>query len=515
MRRLIGLFLFSWVAGVLPAPGALAQAQPAPEVTAEDQQVVDGLFRDKITAVRRSREQDDDAVLIAEMLETAAQVPDSPGAQWLIYETAVELGMSTGAYVPAIDAAMQRRAAFPGTEETGDAALLALMQEAYRGARRDERDAIAEPYLDFLLTMGASAEAAGDDARAGVLYREGVTVARAVRSPVEAEFAEHVRRLNAVEQMNSRIRLLTNALEVNPRNVSAASDLTMLIVLERRDLAAAAEFVELTRDPELIDVVRMGAPGVDAADAPAALRVGDWYYRLSETEPDHQDYLLNEATAFYDRFLSVYPREDALRVRVVSMRKQATDRLEAIASAAEEAARGTWRDALAQVNPREHSLGDNPVLARNGRLYSDHTNFVVPVTPGPAYDLRFTVELDEGEDGIVLYLPLGEGGAVFQYSRWNHTRIQFDGGGRNEAERFMLVPGRSVEVLLEVDLLDEGRARLAASVDGEACLTWEGDVSDLGRYENRRALRQHGNVFVFGCAGRYIFSAIQVRQPDN
>ncbi len=518
MPRLTRPLLVAAALGLFPAVGVSAQTQSAPVPTAEDQRVVDGLFRDKITAVRRSRDQEDDAILIAEMLETAAQVPDSPGAQWLIYTTAIELGMSTDAFVPAIEAAIERRERFPGTSETTGEALLALLQEAYRGTRREERDAVAEPYMALLLELGAEAETSDETVRAAVFYREGATVARAIRSPLEETFAAHVDRLSAIEAMNSRIRTLANALQTNPRNVSAAEELTMLLVLERRDIAEAAGYVELTRDPDLIDVIRMGTAGADAIDAPGALRVGDWYYRLSETNEEHTTYLLTQAIAFYNRFLAIYPREDGLRTRVEQMHGDAVDRMDAIRQSAEDALRGTWQDALASINPRVHSIGDPPVLARNGRLFCDHTGFVIPVVPGPAYDLRFTVELDQGEDGVVVYLPVGERGAVFQLSRWNHTRTQIDGIGRTDQPQFMLAPGREAQVLATVQLLEDGHARIGVEIDGEACLQWEGDPADLennwGR-QRRQLVEQHGNAFAFVCAGRYIFSSIELRQPDN
>lgn len=518
MHRLTCPLLIAVTLGLLPGTPVSAQDRAVPVPTAEERQVVDALFRDKITAVRRSRDQEDDATLIAEMMQTAAQIPDSPGAQWLIYTTAIELGMSTDAFASAIEAAMERRALFPGTAETTDESLLALMQEAYRGSRREERDAIADPYMALLLEMGRSAESSEETVRAAVFYREGATVARAVRSPMEETFADHVARLSAIEALGNRIRTLANALETNPRNVSAAEELTMLLVLERRDLVAAAEYVELTRDPDLIDVIKMGTAGADEIDAPGALRVGDWFYRLSETNEEHTTYLLTQAIAYYERFLSVYGREDGLRSRVAQIRGDAVDRLDAINQSAEEALRGTWRDGLALVNPRVHTIGEGSILARNGRLFCDHAGFVVPVVPGPAYDLRFTVELDEGEDGIVVYLPVGERGAVFQFSRWNHTRTQIDGVGRTDEPQFMLTPGREAQVQVAVVVLGEGRARIAVEIDGESCLQWEGAQRDLannwGR-ERRQLVEQHGNAVAFLCAGRYIFNAIELRQPDN
>ncbi|XAM01203.1 hypothetical protein OT109_07400 [Phycisphaeraceae bacterium D3-23] len=481
--------------------------------TPEDQGVVDLFFRDKITAVRRTRDIEDDAMLIAEMVEKAREVPDSPGVQRRIYETGIELGMSTGAYAAAIDAALQLRKDFPGAAMASDDVLLGYYAEAYRETRRTDRAEIAEPYLALMVQMAEDAESSGDAEAAEDLYSDALTIARSVRSPLEEMLEANMERINAVAQIVSRMRVLHSALEVNDRNTSAARELTMLYVLHRRDLSAAAQVVGMTQDPDLIDAVRMSAVGPAAASPADALRVADWYVGLADQEREMSEHLLAEAARYYDRFLDAYPRQDALFTWVSKRRDDAQERLDAIHEAAERLTRGEWRSILEQINPQRHAILDTPTV-RNGQIAVANSGFVIPFQPEGNYDIRIRVRFDRGEDGIIFYLPLGEAsGAVYQYSRWDHTRIQIDGVEETEEERFMLTRGREVELGIEVRVLRNGRASVVGYVDGEACIRWSGDIEDLEVDEAFVPSDRHGNAIAVRCDGRYVFRSIEVREP--
>ncbi|MEM9413867.1 MAG: hypothetical protein AAGA29_00130 [Planctomycetota bacterium] len=485
------------------------------ETTPEDQGVVDAFFRDKITAVRRTRGTEDDALLIAEMVEKAREVPDSPGVQRRIYETAIELGMSTGAYLPAIGAAVQLQKDFPDAVMATDEALLGYYAEAYRETLRAERAEIAEPYLALMVRQAEEAEAAGNAESAQRLYREALSIARSVRSPLEDSLAASMERINAAAQIEGRIRALTSALEINDRNTSAARELTMLLVLHRKDLPAAAEVVGLTQDPDLIDAVTMGAGGPDAADAAEALRVADWYFGLADQEPEMVEYLLGEAAVYYDRFLDTYPREDALSGWVEKRREDAQNQLDEIRSAAERLTRGEWRSVIEQIDPERHAILNAPTV-RNGQLSVANSGFVIPFQPEGNYDLRIQFRFDRGEDGIVFYLPLGESdGAVYQYSRWDHSRIQIDGVERTQEKGFMLTRGRVVELGIEVRVLREGYASIVGYVDGDVCIRWVGSIEDLVVGDNYTPSERHGNAIAVRCGGRFTFRSIEVREPGD
>jgi len=509
-------FVVPAVAGVFVSAPTWVSAQEQPETTAEDQALVDMFFKDKITAVRRSRDTADDVELISEILGRAQEVPDSPAVQWLMYETAVDLGMTSEVYAAAIDAAMQMLQAFPESDAVSDESLLVLMEQAYRSARRSDRPEVAEPYLALLQTVAETTEAGGDVDRAGRLYRTGVSVARAVRSEQEEVFEEHVRRLNEIEQLNSRIRMLTSALEANPRNGAAARELTMLLVLERRDLAAASEFVELTRDDDLIDAVTMGADGPSNAGAVEALRVGDWYYALSQEEEGHAGYLLGESLAFYDRFLEVYDRDDALRSRASTLRLLVTSRLEEIAQTEDEAEHGRWIDCIGLVDRDQHRI-EGAVAIRDGMLTVDEGGFVLPRTPTGDYDLRFSVQYNEGPDGIVIHLPLGDGGdaGTYQLSRIQHSVSGLYTQVRLTDKKFMLSPGQQLEFAIQVRLLQGHRARISSLVQGIVMFDWTGNLNDLEVGRNGEPRDEFGPVIGFWAGGEYVFDSIELRELDD
>lgn len=508
------------VAGLLCAAPLTAQPDagddPAntPDAAAiEDQGVVDLFFRDKIIAVRRTRDTDDDAMLIAEMIEKAAEVPDSPGVQRLIYETAIELGVSTGAYLSAIDAALQLRVDFPQAAMASDDALLNYYAEAYRETRRADRGEIAEPYLALMVQVAERAESAGEVEKAERLYADALSIARSVRSPLEETLEANLVRINAAAQIENRIRVLRTALEVNSRNASAARELTLLMVLHRKDLSAASEFVALTQDPDLIEVVQMGAHGVEQASPPEALRVADWYVGLADQHREMDGYLLGQAAQFYDRFLEQYARQDALATWVSRQREETQQRLDEIRAEVERLTRGEWRSVIEQIDARTHAIQGPPSI-RDGQIAVANTGFVVPFQPEGDYDLRVRVQFERGTDGIIFYLPLGESrGAVYQYSRYEHRRIQIDGVDYIEDKRFLLSPGQSVEIGIEVRLLPNGRASIAGYVDGEACIRWTGAIDDLEVLRHYRPAPRHGNAIAVRTDGRYVFSAIDVREP--
>ena len=504
------------IGGVFAGVGGAAGAQDASVVNApsvEDQGVVDLFYRDKITAVRRTRGIEDDIVLIEEMVQRAQEIPDSPGVQRLIYETAVELGMSTGAFASGLEAAHQLRAGFPAAPLASDASLLDLYDQAYRGVRRGERAAIAQPYLALILEMALEAEASGEIDRAEELYRQGALIARTGRLPEGEVFEAHLSRLSAVARIESRIRVLVQAVRTNERSVTAAHELTMLLVLYREDSAAASEFVGQTQDPDLIEAVVMSAGGVDAASAPEALRVADWYFGLADEEEEYVAYLLGQAKDFYDRFLSLYTRDDALRSCVQGRQQDVADRLRIIRYAAEAATRGEWRDMIEQIDPEQHAILDAPTL-RGGRISVNNSGFVIPLQPEGNYDLRMRLRYDRGVDGIIFYLPLGqEQGAVLQYSRWGHTQTQIDGVEKIEKdERLLLTQGREIELGIEVQVNGNGQASIVCTVDGEVCIRWQGEIDELEVDEHFLPSERHGNAITLNCGGRYSFRTIEFRE---
>ena len=513
--------------GLIPAASARAQDTPGQqgtpgqntpaqgvETAAQDQAAYDALYRDKLVAVRRSRSRDDDAELIGQMLDTAQSIPDSPGVQRLIYHGAMALGIDSDLYGQAIESATAFRERFPEDPAMTDTQLLLLYEQAYRATRGTERQSVAEPYLDLLLSLASSAEAENDLAVAEARYRSAYTVARSVDSPRLESIANDIRRFNAIEDIRSRVRELVNAVDANPRNNTAARDLVELLVLFEKDVEAAAVYVDRTEDADLIDVVKMSLSGPGGASAPEAVRVGDWYFALAQEDGDYTDYALAQVVVYYQRFLSIYSRNDALKTRVQGMADATNLLIEQRQTAVREAARGQWGDLIDAINPRRDLLGDN-VRVQSKQVISVGGVFVTPAQVHGDYDLRIRLRFDSGEDGLVIYLPLGDDHAVtYHYSRWKHTRSQFVGGGRNDDGNLMLTPGREVQLDVEVRMLDGQRVSLLAKVDGHLAIEWVGPLSDLHTDEHHTPPQEHRGGFAFSCGGRFSFSAIEFRQPE-
>jgi len=505
--KIFGAILFS-VLLLVALPSGVAQAQ----ATAQDQATFDTLFKDEVLAARRSRDREEVAELITEMVDTAQRIPDSPGVGLLIYESAIELAVTKQHFAQAIEVAQVLRSTFPEAESASDERILDLFDTAFRGVAREDRREIAMPYIDLMVEIAHQAEDQGDLDRASELLREALSIARTVDTDRVEEIEAALSELSAARSLRDQIDRLTTSVEANPRNVSAAIELTMLLVLSQQDPARASQYVELTRNPELIEVVKIASAGPGEATAPAALRVGDWYMGLSDDQPESEAYLLGESYSYYERFLEVYPRDDALKSRVMGMQQAVTIRLGAIDEARAEAARGRWVDLIGSFNVRRHAIGDN-IRLQGGHLYAASSDFVLALTPETDYELRIDLRFVQGDNGLDIYLPLGEErGAVYHYSRWENTKCQIDGAGNTEDERFMLTEGREVELLVEVQFLDEGEVRLVTRVDDEVCIEWEGEIDKLNVNDRFRAPEAMGNIFRVDCHGRFVFRAIEVRE---
>lgn len=496
------------------SPAQAQQDQPVPDE--EARAYVDALYRDQITEARRTRSQEDDTELITEMITRAEQVSDLPRVQHLLLQSAMDLGMSTGVYLPALEAGRRLFETFP--EDMPERALLDAYDQAYRGSSRSQRDQIAAPYLRLLADSADRAQQSGALEFAEDAYRKGVSIARTMRSPLEDLMSENLRRVLHLRQVNRRIETLREAVRTNPRNISSARDLTMLLVLYAQDPTAASEFVELTQDTDLIEVVFLSAAGLEHASAADAVRVGDWYAQLADEQPEeHTVYLLEQAVAYYSRFLELYTRVDGLNGRVEGMHRAATERLDAIKSSAQEAARGEWTDLFKEITPNLHLYGRRTQIT-GGRIEVRDGGFLVPVTPESAvgYDLRMRFQVGEAEDGVVIFMPLNrEEAMIFNYSRWEHTRIQIYGGGRVDDARFMLHPGREIELMIQVRLLAEEHIGVVGWVDGEECIRWSGAIDDLEIPEHAVPDHEFGNILNIKCGGDYSFKMLEIRFPEE
>lgn len=498
MLAAVGLAALGWVSAAL--------AEPTPQ----NQVTYDTLFRDKIVAVQRSRDTEDDAELIRQMFDTAAAIPDDPGVQQLIYRGIIKLGESGEQYEAVIRAVGQLEAAFPDDPALDRVALLDLFERGYRGARGEARTKVGGYYLDLLMAQAEAAAQAEDTEIAVALYRDAQVVARAITSPRTEEIEKAVDRLAQAALLNTRLVQLERAVRSNPQNQSAARDLVALLMVEKNAPTRAAAFAPQTQDPDLADVVSFAALGLDRVTPPQALRVGDWYFGQAEKREGELAYqLYSLAWSYYGVMLDQYERDDALRQRVATRRQMARDELDKLQAQRLGDQAGQWVNLIEMFDARRHGLGRN-VDTRNGKLYSASTDFVLPHAPTGNYNLRLSFQFVEGEQGLVLSLPIGPHRFFDLHYTWDQDRgITLKGVAENNDKALALQPGRAVQLEIEVRPGDDNNS-VRVLVDRSEVVKWGGDRGDLTTNRRYLAPEASGRAIRVNCGGQFIFEQIQV-----
>lgn len=497
---------------VCAASSACAQAiQP---VNDDDRAQFQSLYSQKLEAVHRTRETVDDRALVKEMLELARTIPDSPGVRCLIYIEAIPLAAESGDLDAAVRAADLLEALWPGHEAADPDSLLEAAGRAYRDASREDRPAVAEPYLNLLLNAAEQAEQVNNLDQAIALCRQANTVARAVDSDRSDYIVDTLNRLSHQSAVVLKIETLAASVRKNPKNTPAAKELVELLVIDRDDPVAAAEFAGLTGDEDLAEVVAMCAEGVEHAGAPAALCVGDWYLAMADREKDDlAEPLLRRAMRWYARFLEVYPREDALSKRVESMSLVARGRADRIAEAKRAAMRGKWIDLIGTAfDARLHTLSGS-VKLRRGEIQLKEGAFVLPVTPQGDFELRVRMTMDPKSPGLVVHLPVAREGATFYYSVLDNTLSSIQGLEEMDFNKeLMNLKGQQVELVFQAAKQDDGELALAMLVNGTEALRWQGAAKKVQPNEKFSPPPDMGPILRLSSDGTATFHAIELRE---
>lgn len=497
MRRIATALLAATLVSAAPAP---LRADPGGEsstgATQRDRETFDELYRDKLREVRRTRDPEDDLLLLDQMLTFAEQVPDDPGVQGLIYTEAIALAASGGDLRAMMRAAELLEAHWPGDPAAASEKLIELAERAYQLASRDEREQVGGPYIELLLYEAEAAASREDYKSALARCRQAHAVARAIGSPHE----EHLRALNkyyaAQSSVDERIDRLSQSLQANPDNYPAARELVELLLVKRDDPARANAFAKLTNDQELAELIALSAGGVEQASAAQALRVGDWYLRLSEGQPDEYALgLLARARQWYARFLDTYPRKDTLASRVRSMDELAQGRIHrihetgVITAPPQVAAKDGWVDLMPEgFDTKKHVLGlPENISIDNRQVTLESATLIVPFKPTKAFEVRLTVTNhvhDPFRSNFVMLLPTS---TTFK-NRTLDIRYYATGpviarvGAVREQQLLEQRPplDDNPRVLTyQVATQDNGEIAFMLLVDGTPAVKWQGNTAEL------------------------------------
>lgn len=465
---------------LVPAVNAQVTQKP---VTSEDEAIFKTLFREKLTTVNRTRSTADDLTLAQEMMALAKASPDDPGVQCLLYIETIPLAAS-GSDIPLMSEAIALlEELWPGHEAASVENQLDLSSRAYRAVPRSERGPVGEAYIKLLMGLVKQSKERGDLDEAINIGQLANTIARTIDSDQRERVVQELKRLSNESALIERIQRLSDSVNKNPQNSPAAIELVELLLKKRNDPAAALPYVDSTDDEELIDLVNHAAKGVDHASAAVAMRVGDWYRILAESEQDLEaEVLLSTARVWYARFFTLYTRQDALAKRVETMDQNTAFRLDVIHEKLGIRKETDWLDLIKdRFDPEQHAKSGE-VRVKDNQLQCEPSSLLFPAATNASYEFEVSfkvVKHDETDMPMIFLLPAGD---RFVRIRYRYTGALILSSDLEEVRHTDPERGNDLGKTRKLNfqiIFDEEEAQVAVLLDGEQVMEWEGAFADL------------------------------------
>jgi hypothetical protein len=463
---------------------ASAQVTNTP-VSDEDQATFKDNFREKLSTVNRTRNTTDDLELAVEMMEFAADIPDDPGVQCLIYIEVIPLAAS------GLDLSMMGEAValldkrWPGHKATSIENQLDLAARAYRAARNtNQRVPVGEAYIDLLMSMVQQSSDQNNLKQAIDIGRLANTIARAIDSEQRERIGLIIDQLSTENMLADRIEKLTQSVKRNPQNKPSARDLVELLVTKRNDPAAASAFVQSTGDEALIELVNFAAKGTDQASAANAMRVGDWYRALADDEEGlYAEQLLVNARAWYARFFTEYTRKDALAKRVKTMDESTEQMLASLReSMGVQDPQGDWVDLIKGQFDLERQASGGEARVIDNEIQCKACQLLFPLKAEASYEFELSFKVMEytgTEKPMVLLFPVDD---HFYRVRFSYAGTLVLRGDQDD-QRYRVEDrgdelGKTIRLLTQI-AINEDNAKIAVLLNGNPAMSWEGEIEDL------------------------------------
>lgn len=472
-----------------------ATAQANSPIREQDREVFDGLYGEKLNDADRTRSFEDDQALIDEMLDFAEGLTGRDlGVKCLIYAEVMTLASSAADIGRMSEAWGLLEATWPTQDLVSLETLVQKASQAYRGVDRSERDTQGEIYVALLRDVTDRYEAQGDIAQAISVSQLASTVARQIGSDQLASLIQTLRRLSAASDLAERVAMLRQSLDKNPQNTTAARELVALLVTHEDDLQAAEQIAALTGDPEIVDLVQRAGRGIEQANAATAMRVADWYIALAEDTPDERAYaLLNRSRSWYERFFSLYERDDALAKRAAARDNLALLKIERLlADNPRLAGRPVdgWLPLLAPpFDAKAQQRGQAQRFeVQAGQLRADGAAIFIPFKKADRYEVRIRLTVDEALDNdpaaIFIHLPVGDDRVIL--TRYHASGRRLASVDRIDENRLLRnLPDRTgQEVVLTFQVAElNGQVVFTMLHQDEIALKWQGELDELDTYD--------------------------------
>jgi len=272
----------------------------------------------------------DDVTLAAKFLAAAAEAPDSPKFQVLLYEKAYEFGRkSKDGYAHAIAAVHRLAAIDPKRKGECDQKLLAVHDLQYRTARGKERIKAGGALSGYLQSLAKNHIAAGKTAEALTAYRRALVVAKSIRSKDAKTITARINAAVALQHTDRRAASLRKALKDKPDDKRTAKQLLILLLVEKNDPKAAGALLESAEADETTRTfIPLATKTWDELPEDTYIDLGAWYQQLARrTSGGARLKMLARAKAYYQTYLTLRGKQDATGLRATMPLKKLNQEL--------------------------------------------------------------------------------------------------------------------------------------------------------------------------------------------
>jgi len=357
-------------------------------------------------------------------------------------------------------------------------------------------------YLDQLIVVGETRNAAGQAPQAVAVYRQALLLARTYRRSRVSEISAMIKLATSQVALEERRDALKAKVAKDPADASLREQLVMLELLEFDNPAGAAKLLKEDMDEYLRTYIPMAAGPIEKTAETACMDLGKWYAQLLDkaTTIAARTTALKRATAYYRQFLAVHEGTDMNTVRA----KLALRRLDAQAKKLGIKLTGSVAiaspksiDLLKLIDPAKHTVHGKWTV-RKDALACDRSGrqlITAPITAMGGYDMKLAFTIVDGIEATVA-LPVGTRFPVLIIGGWSGRYsglCNIDGRDassssnpsrvKSEYRKPPVKEGARTTLDISVRLKDD-TAEIKALLNGKKFIAWSGKQSSLTLFRN-------------------------------
>ena len=437
-------------------------------------------FGKDVSAVKRTREFDDDLALIERMLDAAPAIEDAVLLDLVCQQIAKVGAKDPVGFQAAADALLLQADRDPTVRDQHEKRIISMYERHARRSRDAAKPAAAKALVNALVRLAQARRDLGDLDQAEDFYNRAKGRAEHDVPAASERILYALERIHAAQQLTAQLTTLTALNEATPNDPQTHQALFDLYFFKLDQPAKAAPYVELGGSPEARQYVPMIAAGLNTMPATDLIMVGDWYQMLSE-QPETPDpvAMLRRAVSCYQHFLLAYRAADDVQTNAKLALRQMQIRLLEIGQPRRREL--GWIDALAGVEVDRHGWWKRIEGDLISTLKSHQTSIAIPLRPTGGYHLRFWLTRDSVMGPVKILLPVADhehGVAVEVGGPWCVIHGLGDKEIRGPENSAQFDPGVVHTLDIGVDI-DRKSVGIQVDWDDSQVAAWDGDAKTL------------------------------------